>query len=305
VQPWQEVRQQLEDLQVLTELALEEGDESVTEEIQQGMEEVRRRVEKLELAAMLSGEYDDHNAILRIKAGSGGTEAQDWAEMLLRMYLRWAERQGYEAEVVEISVGEEAGIKTAIVIVRGPYAYGYLRSEKGTHRLVRLSPFDANHRRHTSFAGVDVLPELDETVEVEIDEKDLRIETYRSSAPGGQHMQKNETAVRITHLPTGIVVQCQNERSQYRNKETALKILRAKLYDLMRQEQKQKIEELRGKVEEYAWGNQIRNYVLHPYHLVKDLRTGVETTDPSAVLDGEIDSFLEAYLRQTAGGERA
>jgi peptide chain release factor 2 len=255
----------------------------------------------LELAAMLSSEYDRHNAILRIKAGSGGTEAQDWAEMLLRMYLRWCERRGFEGELIEVSAGDEAGIKTAILMVQGLNAYGYLRSEKGTHRLVRLSPFDFNNRRHTSFAGVDVLPEIDDEIVVDIDERDLKVETYRSSGAGGQHVNKTDSAVRITHLPTGIVVQCQNERSQHKNRAVAMKVLQAKLYDLLRQEKKEEIEELRGQVEEYAWGNQIRNYVLHPYQLVKDLRTNVETSQTAAVLDGDIDLFINAYLRQNAG----
>jgi peptide chain release factor 2 len=301
IEPWRQLEREIEDLQVLAELGREEGDASLQGELEEGLARVRQRLEQLELATMLNGEYDSHDAILRIKAGSGGTEAQDWAEMLLRMYLRWCERRGFQGELIEVSPGEEAGIKTAILLVHGRNAYGYLRSEKGTHRLVRLSPFDFNNRRHTSFAGVDVLPDLDEEITVDIDEKDLKIETYRSSGAGGQHVNKTDSAVRITHLPTGIVVQCQNERSQHKNRAVAMKVLRAKLYDLMQQEKKEQIAELRGQVEEYAWGNQIRNYVLHPYQLVKDLRTNVETSQTEAVLDGDIDLFIEAYLRQNAG----
>lgn len=301
IEPWRQLEREIEDLQVLAELGQEEGDASLQGELEEGLARVRQQLEQLELAAMLHGEYDSHDAILRIKAGSGGTEAQDWAEMLLRMYLRWCERHGFQGELIEVSPGEEAGIKTAILMVHGHNAYGYLRSEKGTHRLVRLSPFDFNNRRHTSFAGVDVLPDLDEEINVDIDEKDLKIETYRSSGAGGQHVNKTDSAVRITHLPTGIVVQCQNERSQHKNRAVAMKVLRAKLYDLMQQEKKEQIAELRGQVEEYAWGNQIRNYVLHPYQLVKDLRTNVETSQTEAVLDGDIDLFIQAYLRQNAG----
>lgn len=301
IEPWRQLEREIEDLQVLAELGQEEGDGSVQDELEESLARVRQQLEQLELATMLNGEYDSHDAILRIKAGSGGTEAQDWAEMLLRMYLRWCERRGFQGELIEVSPGEEAGIKTAILMVHGRNAYGYLRSEKGTHRLVRLSPFDFNNRRHTSFAGVDVLPDLAKEITVDIDERDLKIETYRSSGAGGQHVNKTDSAVRITHLPTGIVVQCQNERSQHKNRAMAMKVLRAKLYDLMRQEKRERIEELRGQVEEYAWGNQIRNYVLHPYQLVKDLRTNVETSQTAAVLDGDIDLFIEAYLRQNAG----
>ena len=265
-------------------------------------EEARRlhgELERLELETLLGGEHDARNAILSVHAGAGGTEAQDWAEMLLRMYLRWAEARGYEAEVLDLSPGEEAGIKSVTVRVRGPYAYGYLKGEAGTHRLVRISPFDAAHRRHTSFALVEVLPEV-EPVAVQIRPEELRIETFRSGGAGGQNVNKVETAVRMTHLPTGLVVQCQNERSQHANRENALRILAARLYELRRREQEEQLRSLRGEHREAAWGNQIRSYVLQPYTLVKDHRTGYETGNAQAVLDGELDPFIYAYLRRRA-----
>ncbi|MBC7224393.1 MAG: peptide chain release factor 2, partial [Anaerolineae bacterium] len=258
---------------------------------------LERELAQREFTLLLSGPHDRDNAILSIHAGAGGTEAQDWAAMLLRMYLRWAERKGFRTQILDALDGEEAGIKTVTVRVEGPYAYGYLKCEKGVHRLVRLSPFDAAHRRHTSFALVEVMPELEDDVEVEIDPKDLRIDVFRSSGAGGQNVQKNATAVRITHLPTGIVVSCQNERSQLQNKETALRVLRARLYELELEKHRAEQARLRGEHVEAGWGNQIRSYVLHPYQMVKDLRTGYETGNTEAVLDGEIDDFIEACLK--------
>lgn len=298
LEPWKALRRKMEELLAFYRLAREEGAEELEEEIAQEVQRVEEELERWETQALLSGEYDQANAIVSISPGAGGTESQDWAEMLLRMYLRWAEEHGYEVDLVEVQPGEGAGIKGATFIVRGPYAYGYLKTERGVHRLVRISPFDANHRRHTSFAAVDVVPELGEEVKVEIREEDLKIETFRASSAGGQHMQKNETAVRITHLPTGIVVSCQNERSQLRNRETALKILKARLFERERQKQRERLQQLRGEQGAIAWGNQIRSYVLHPYQMVKDHRTGVETSDTQGVLDGDLDAFIRAALKE-------
>jgi peptide chain release factor 2 len=248
---------------------------------------------------MLSGEHDAGNAIVNLHPGAGGLEAQDWAEMLLRMYLRWAERKGYKVEMVEYLPGEGGGVKSATFTVEGSYAYGYLRAEAGIHRLVRISPFDANARRHTSFASIFVYPEIDEAVEIDIRPEDLRVDTYRSSGAGGQHVNKTDSAVRLTHLPTGIVVACQNERSQHKNRSMALKILRARLYELEMEKKKEKMEDLHKSKKDIAWGSQIRSYVLHPYRLVKDHRTGVEVGNTDAVLDGNLDAFIEAYLLQS------
>jgi peptide chain release factor 2 len=254
---------------------------------------------------MLGGEHDRKNAIVTIHPGAGGTESQDWAEMLLRMYLRWAERRGFRTEVIDLQPGEEAGIKSATFTVQGDYAYGLLSAEAGVHRLVRISPFDQNARRHTSFASVYVWPELPDDVEVEIDEKDLRIDTFRSSGRGGQHVNVTDSAVRITHLPTGIVVSCQNERSQHRNREAAMKVLRARLYDLRMKEQQARLAQLGGEKKEIAFGSQIRSYILHPYRLVKDHRTREEAGDVDRVLDGDIDQFIKAFLMQKAAGTLA
>ena len=297
---WEGISRKYEDIKVLFELALEEKDEGTLMEVKSGLAELEREVAEEELKILLSGEHDASNAIVSIHAGAGGTEAQDWVEMLFRMYVRWAERRGYRIKVVDLLSGEEAGLKYVTFMVEGPYAYGYLKSEKGIHRLVRISPFDASGRRHTSFASVSVIPEIEEDIEIEIRPEDLKIETMRASGHGGQHVNKTETAVRITHLPTGIVVSCQNERSQHLNKATALKILKAKLYELERRKLEEKKAKLLGEKKEIAWGSQIRYYILQPYRLVKDHRTGFETGKVEAVLDGEIDPFIRAYLLSQA-----
>lgn len=297
---WNNLNKAVNDIGELINLSHGEEDLSLLSEIQGEINLIEKELNAFELQAMLSGEHDRANAILSIHPGAGGTESQDWAEILLRMYLRWAERRGYKTEITDYQPGEGAGIKDATITVSGEYAYGYLRAEGGVHRLVRISPFDANKRRHTSFASVHVIPEVEDDIQVEIDETELRIDTYRSSGAGGQHVNKTDSAVRITHIPTGIVVQCQNERSQHQNKATAMKILRSKLYKLEEEKQKEKLEEIQGEKKDIGWGNQIRSYVLHPYRMVKDLRTRVETGNADAVLDGEIDNFIEAFLLKGA-----
>jgi len=297
VLPWLELEQQLRNLSDYALLASEEEDSGTFEaEIRDQFQELRHRFEQMSLATLLGGEHDSGNAILEINAGAGGTEACDWAEMLLRMYARWAERQGYKVEMIDQTPGEVAGTKSVTLVISGRNAYGYLKAERGVHRLVRISPFDANKRRHTSFASVDVIPEIEDVAEIQIEEEDLKIETFRSAGAGGQNVQKNETAVRITHLPTGIVVACQNERSQLQNRENAMRVLRARLYERQQQENRAKIAELRGEMRPIEWGSQIRSYVFHPYTMVKDHRTGVETGDVLKVMDGEIDEFIEGYL---------
>lgn len=301
VSTWRGLESQLTDLMELWELATAEGDERVTAEVAQEAAALAQRLDELELSLALADEYDRRDAILEVHAGAGGTDSQDWAEMLLRMYLRWAQAHGYQTTVLDLMPGEEAGIKSATVEVAGPYAYGYLKAERGVHRLVRLSPFDADHARHTSFALVEVLPEVETATEVDIRPEELRIDVFRASGHGGQHVQKNATAVRIVHIPTGITVSCQNERSQQRNKELALKVLRARLLERERQRQAEEQARLKGEYVPAEWGNQIRSYVLHPYKLVKDHRTGHETSDAEAVLDGELDEFIRAYLKMSVG----
>lgn len=276
-------------------------DESLRPELEPEVEEIENIIDRLELEAMFSGKYDKSNALLAIHAGAGGTDSQDWTEMLQRMYLRWAESHSYETEILDMTPGEEAGVKSVTIAVDGPNAYGYLRPEKGVHRLVRISPFDSSSRRHTSFALVEVLPQVEDDTEVDIEPDDLNIDVFRSSGAGGQNVQKNATAVRITHIPTGIVVSCQNERSQLQNKENAMRVLRSRLLELKQQEQEEKIAELRGEYQKAEWGSQIRSYVLHPYQMVKDHRTNYEEGNTQAVLDGKIDEFIEAYLRQQMG----
>lgn len=292
---WRGLTKELEEIEILLEIAeAEDGGEAA--EARERLAEAEKRLKALELERKFSDKDDPRNAIVSINAGAGGTEAQDWAEMLLRMYLRWAERRGFSAEIVEILAGEEAGVKNVTFLVKGGYAYGNLKAEAGVHRLVRISPFDANKRRHTSFASVFVYPETPDDVVIAIDEADLRIDTYRSGGAGGQHVNKTDSAVRITHLPTGIVVQCQNERSQHKNKATALKILKARLYELEMRKRAERMEEMHRGKKDIAWGSQIRSYTLHPYQLVKDHRTGVERGDAETVLDGDIDRFIESYL---------
>jgi peptide chain release factor 2 len=278
-------------------------DESFKADIEAEVEKLASKLDEMELEAAFSGEYDARNAILAIHAGAGGTESQDWAQMLMRMYLRWAERRRYQAEVLDMSPGEEAGIKSVVIDIKGDYANGYLKSEHGVHRLVRLSPFDADHARHTSFALVEVMPEAEGDVDVKIEPEDLKVETFRSSGPGGQHMQKTSSAVRLTHLPSGLVVSCQSERSQHQNKEIALKILRSRLLELELVKRAEERAKLKGKRIAAEWGNQIRSYVLHPYKMVKDHRTDYQTGDTDAVLDGELDGFINAYLRSIVGEE--
>jgi peptide chain release factor 2 len=295
----------VEDAEVLLELAREAGDEASLGEAAEKLAEAGAQLEDLELRRLLGGEHDALPAIVSINAGAGGTDACDWAEMLLRMYLRWAERRGFTSEMLDVQAGEEAGIRSATVTITGEYAYGTLKAEEGVHRLVRISPFDAQHRRHTAFASVSVFPEIDDAVEVEIDEKDLRVDTYRAGGAGGQHVNKTDSAVRLTHLPTGIVVQCQNERSQHKNRAQAMKVLRARLYERAREEQEAKLAALRGEKREIGFGSQIRSYTLHPGQRVKDHRTGVEVGNADGVLDGDVDRFIRAALLQRAEARSA
>jgi peptide chain release factor 2 len=294
--PWEEEKKALEETEILLQLVEEQEDEEEAQELAQKLQKSQEVIEQIEFARMLGGEHDPSNAIVSINAGAGGTEAQDWVEMLLRMYLRWAEKKKFETKIIDILTGEEAGLKNVTFIVNGRYAYGYLKAESGIHRLVRISPFDAGARRHTSFASVFVIPEVSDDIVVQLDEKDLRVDTYRSSGAGGQHVNKTDSAVRITHLPTGIVVQCQNERSQHKNRATALKILRARLYEREMREKEEKLQELHNSKKEIAWGSQIRSYVMHPYKMVKDHRTNKVIHQVDRVMDGEIDDLIKAYL---------
>ena len=299
LEPFRAVNAKVEDFIVLQELAEMEGRESeLLDEADGTWEELNRDLDQLELVSFLSGKMDRNNAILTMNAGAGGTESCDWTNMLLRMYTHWCDRRGFRHEIIAVQPGEEAGVRSATMMVYGEFAYGYLRAECGVHRLVRISPFDANKRRHTSFAAVDIVPEVDDTIEIEIDESDLRVDTYRSSGAGGQHVNKTDSAVRITHEPTGVVVTCQNQRSQHKNRATAMKILKARLYE--REENKRMQEQAAeyGARDANEWGSQIRSYVLQPYQMVKDLRTEVSTSNVSAVLDGDLDAFIDAFLRQ-------
>lgn len=297
IQALTSLKESFEEAELLAELADEEGEDSeMWSEFQQEIEGLEKKIGKMEFKLKLSGKYDSNSAILSIHPGAGGTESQDWAEMLLRMYSRWAESNGYQLTSLDYLPGDEAGVKSVTILIEGDYAYGYLKSERGVHRLVRISPFDSSGRRHTSFASVDVMPEIDDDIEVEIDEKDLRIETYRASGAGGQHVNKTDSAVRITHQPSGIVVQCQNERSQHKNKAMAMKMLKSKLIEVMEAVQAEKINDIRGEHKDIAWGSQIRSYVFHPYNMIKDHRTSLEEGNVKKVMDGYIDDFIEAYL---------
>lgn len=297
VTAWQELRQRVQDALELAQME----DDSLRAELEAETNALERAFARRELAAMLNGPHDRSDALLAIHAGAGGTDSQDWAEMLQRMYLRWAERRGYRTEILDYSPGEEAGLKSVTIAISGPYAYGHLRPEKGVHRLVRLSPFDAAHRRHTSFALVEVLPQVEDDTEIIINPNDLRIDVYKSAGAGGQNVQKNATAVRLTHLPTGLVVTCQNERSQTQNRENAMRVLKARLLEIKERERAAELAELRGEYTKAEWGSQIRSYVLHPYQMVKDHRTNYEVGNAQAVLDGDLDGFIEAYLRANVG----
>jgi peptide chain release factor 2 len=305
IEPFGKVADDIENFEVLAELAAEEGVESdMIAEADGEWERIQKALDRLELVSFLGNEFDKNNAIIGFNSGAGGTESCDWCNMMYRMYTRWIERRGFTAEILDLQKDEVAGIKSATVMVTGEYAYGYLQAERGVHRLVRISPFDSNKRRHTSFAALEVTPEIDDDVEVDIDDKDLRIDYYRSSGAGGQHVNVTDSAVRITHNPTGIVVTCQNERSQHKNKSTAMKVLRSKLYELQRLALQAQQRNASGPKEDNAWGSQIRSYVLHPYQMVKDLRTEQETSNTSAVLDGDLDQFIEAWLRSNRSNER-
>jgi len=301
---WHELSKSTSDLDDVITVALSENDESLKADIQQELDKLTQQFDQIEIQLMLDGPYDSRDAIMAIHAGAGGTESQDWAQMLMRMFLRWAERHKCKADVLDTSPGDEAGIKSATIEIGGSFVYGNLKSEHGVHRLVRLSPFDADHARHTSFALVEVMPQAEEQTDLQISPEDIRVDTFRSSGPGGQHMQKTSSAVRITHIPTGLVVSCQSERSQHQNKESALKVLYARLLELEIEKHEAEKAKIKGKRIDAGWGNQIRSYVLHPYKMVKDHRTEHETSDPNAVLDGDIDEFMNAYLRSKVGEDK-
>lgn len=297
IEEYENLKKEFEDIGILIELAQEEEDQSMVSEIQKAYEDYKNKYEELRIKTLLNGEYDGNNAIISIHAGSGGTDAQDWAEMLLRMYTRWSEAKRYKVKILDYQDATEGGIKSATLLIEGENAYGYLKNEKGVHRVVRISPFDSSGRRHTSFASLDVTPELDDNITVDINPDDLRIDTFRSSGAGGQHVNKTDSAIRITHIPTNIVVSCQNERSQHQNKETAMKVLAAKLMELAQQEHKANLDELKGDYSQITWGSQIRSYVFHPYSLVKDHRTNAEVGNVYAVMDGELDYFINEKLK--------
>jgi peptide chain release factor 2 len=297
IDQWKKFHQETEDAKILAQMAYEEDDALTLKEVEKDIRNLEKKVERLEFKSLLGDPDDRRNAIIAINAGAGGTEAQDWVEMLFRMYLRWCESRDLSTHVIDYLAGEEAGIKNVTFTVNGPYAYGYLKSEHGIHRMVRVSPFDATGRRHTSFASVSILPEVGTDIEIIIDEKDLRIDTFRASGPGGQHVNKTSSAIRITHLPTNIVVQCQNEKSQHRNKEMAMKVLRARLYELEKEKQEKEKQERHQSQKEIAWGSQIRSYVFNPYRLVKDHRTNIEVGNLERVMDGDLDIFIDAFLR--------
>lgn len=302
-QTYQDLETQYEDILTLIEIGYEENDPDLVDEISQELTSFETVFEEIRIGTLLSGEYDKNNAILKLNAGAGGTESCDWCSMLYRMFTRWAERKGFDVEVLDYLDGDEAGIKSVTFQVNGLNAYGYLKSEKGVHRLVRISPFNAQGKRQTSFVSMDVMPDIEEDLDIEIDEKDLRIDTYRSSGAGGQHINKTSSAIRITHIPTGTVVQCQNERSQFQNKDKAMQMLKAKLFLLKQEANAEKLSDIRGEVKDIAWGNQIRSYVLQPYTMVKDHRTGAESGNTDAVLDGALDHFINAYLRWINTGQ--
>jgi peptide chain release factor 2 len=297
---YEDIIKEIDDLEMLLQLMEEEDDFEDYKEVSKSIDKLLKKGQEFKLSTLLSGEFDENNAILAIHSGAGGLEAQDWAEMLLRMYKRWAEGKGFKLEILDLQADTEGGIKSVTLLIKGYDAYGYLKSEKGVHRLVRISPFDSSGKRHTSFASVDIFPQLNEDVEFEISEKDLKIDTYRSSGAGGQHVNTTDSAIRITHIPTGIVVQCQSERSQHTNKLTAMNMLKAKLIQLREEEKKEKIEDLQGNYSQIAWGSQIRSYVFHPYSMVKDHRTDAEVGDTSRVMDGDLDYFINEYLKMQA-----
>jgi len=304
LEAYYDLTRRFEDAYILWQMGIEEGDQSLSEEVEEELRSIGSALKEMEMQVLLNGPYDRNNAIVSLHAGAGGTEAQDWVDMLFRMYTRWAESKKMKVEIADHLPGEEAGTKSITALIKGEYAYGYLKAERGVHRLVRISPFDASGRRHTSFASVEVIPEIEEDDEIEINPSDIKIDTFRASGAGGQHVNKTDSAVRITHFPTGIVVQCQNERSQHANRLAAMKILRAKLFELKRQERERKLAEQRGEQQEIGWGNQIRSYVFQPYTMVKDHRTNVETGNVESVMDGNIDPFILAYLQHLATSKK-
>ncbi len=297
------LKEDIDEIEVYLELADEEGEEGLLEQVDRKIENLKNRLDRLELKTRMNGDYDKNNAILSIHPGAGGTESQDWAEMILRMYDRWAQNQDFEVKTIDFQSGDEAGVKRVTVLIKGEYAFGYLKGESGVHRLVRISPFDSSGRRHTSFASVDVLPEVEDDLDVDINEQDINMETFRASGAGGQHVNTTDSAVRITHQPTGVVVQCQNERSQHKNKQLAMKILKTRLMELKKEAQAEKIDELRGEHKEIAWGSQIRSYVFHPYNKIKDHRTGFEEGNTEKVMDGYLNEFIDAYLKENNSRE--